>query len=497
MTGSQIIDRRAAVFLIATGLSARPWVSMAQPASHVSVRTFGASGDGKSDDTAAISAALAAHDSVSFPSGAFRISGPLTLRSGHNVVMSAKTVLHQTRANTPIFSAYRQSGITVMCNRAQLIGEGSWSPDWTGNGGHDDRAFFFIGCNRVTIDNAHIQNCAHSGIAFIGGHRIRLNALTIEGTHRFSTPIPREGNFQIGIYLKHDADYGAVDDVQIIAPDISGTAQGIVSELDVGAPQPAVGIQIERAVIHDIPGQHGFYIQAGNTRIRNARLRNLALSGVKIQAGDANAVLKNVTATGVVGYNIGSQLFEVVTAPPFTGFVRFIVLQGSGTRVGRGIGITRRVENLQANVTVTDVADAAVQLGGDALKNIDIRISATNIGGDGVFVFATRSMGLRIRPIIRNANRARQATSCGIRIESTSATVELINPDVSDQYGRMHYGLFNAIAGSRVRVSGKARFTGAADTAVRATGRIEGLPRLADLQGRNGTILNAANVTRR
>lgn len=490
-------DRRSLLGVAVAASALGPWSIANARLDASSITLLGTRGYGQADDTDALNAALSANRNIAFPAGEFRLTAPLRLQSGHFVSMTSATVIRQYRPNTPIFAAQGQGDITIKGGGALLWGEGAWSPQWTGNGGHDDRGIFLIACNQVRIDDLRIRNCGHSGVALIGGVNIRLNNLIIEGTHRWRTPIPREGNFQMGIYLKHDPVFGAVDDVIIVAPDISGVAQGIVSELEVGASSPVVGIDIIGAKLHDIPGQHGFYLQAGNTRVIDPQLARIALSGVKIQAGDANAVLENVTATGVRGEDIGSQLFEVATAPPFTGRVRNLILEGKGTRVGRGIGITRRVESVKATIVVEKVSDAGVQLNGPDLRDIDITLTASDVGGDGVVVYATRSSGLRIRATVRNANRARGPIACGIRVESASADVELINPDVTDANGRMHYGLFNAIAGSRVRITGKARFTGASDTAVRATGTIGNLPTTAVLQGRNGKMLGAANITRR
>lgn len=55
----------------------------------VNVRDFGAVGDGTTDDTAAIQAAMAAHDVVQFPAGTFKITTTLTLTRTGQALMCA------------------------------------------------------------------------------------------------------------------------------------------------------------------------------------------------------------------------------------------------------------------------------------------------------------------------------------------------------------------------------------------------------------------------
>lgn len=55
----------------------------AKLADWVSVKDFGAAGDGVADDTTAIQAALTAHDHVLFPAGQYKISGTVSLKSGN------------------------------------------------------------------------------------------------------------------------------------------------------------------------------------------------------------------------------------------------------------------------------------------------------------------------------------------------------------------------------------------------------------------------------
>ena len=66
-----------------------------------SVKTYGATGDGVTDDTAAVQAALAAERVVYIPGGTYRLMGPLTIRENCELELAQDTVLQfeQTEGN--------------------------------------------------------------------------------------------------------------------------------------------------------------------------------------------------------------------------------------------------------------------------------------------------------------------------------------------------------------------------------------------------------------
>jgi hypothetical protein len=447
---------------------------------------------GLTTDDALLTRMLAVGDTP--PPRTYHITNPLVLSTGQRVTLAPGTRIIQQRPNTPVLTATGAHELTIIGNGAELWGEGSWSPEWQGNSGHYDRGIHLLGCQQVLIDGIAVRNCAHAGIAIIGGSDVRIVRPQIEGTHNHGRPLSHEANFQMGIYLRHDPLYGAADAIAIEHADISGTAQGLLSELEVAAPLPRRGIAITDAHIHDIPGQHAFYLQAGATRVDRPLMERIGLAGVKIQGGDANAVVSDVTVTGAVARDLGSQMFEVIVAPPFVGKVRNISLEGRGTRVARAIAIGRRVEQLSARLVAADIGDTGVELNGEDLADIGITADLQNIGRDGVVVYAKRARDIRIEAVVRNPNTSRSRTACGVRVESPSADVSLIDPYIDDTAGRMQYGLFNSIEGSTVRIEGSARFTGAALQAIRATGRIVGLPRDAAISGKLGRIVGTVRM---
>lgn len=90
----------------------------------ISVKDFGAVGDGLTDDTTAIQNALAAHDAVLIPKGEFLISATIALTSGQSLIGLGQKSILKTSSNA--FSAIQigENNITVQNFRIEggLIG---------------------------------------------------------------------------------------------------------------------------------------------------------------------------------------------------------------------------------------------------------------------------------------------------------------------------------------------------------------------------------------
>lgn len=458
-----------------------------------SVATWGATGNG-TDQTTAIRAAITNSSYVLFGPGSYLLSDDLPLNNDQKIIAHPAATITQTGVNKSIFKATSKTRLTFHLNGAMLSGEGTWSAGWTGSSGHEDRAIHLIGCSDVTVNGARIKNCGLAGIALIGGDHIRINNPVIEGTHTYSTALPAAANFQFGIYAKNDPTYGALNDCIVTSPDISGVAIGILDEHEVGAAQRTDAMVVTGANIHDIPGQHGLYLTSSRFNLIGCSLTDINLAGVKIQAGDANQDIVGVSAIGIQANNLGSQMFEVAVPTPYTGRIRGTRLQGVGTNVQRGISISRRVDNLVADIVVDTCTGVGINIQDDDNHDIEIKALIRNAGLDGAIITATNSDGIKLRPTIRNPNTTTTAGACGIRVASASAQVELYDPDVTDASTKMVYGLFNSTLGSDVKVIGRARFTGASDTAVRATGVISEFPIDYVLSGTNGAFTDTSLI---
>lgn len=450
----------------------------------VNVRWFGAVGDGSSDDTTSIQKALDSGYDVEFPKGEYKISNEVTPVDNQTIFLSSSVQITQSASETNIFFVNQKSGVWIFANGAVLYGKGTWSSAWTGNDGHEDKAVNFVGCDNCGIVKPVIKNCGAAGIAIIGGYGILVDTPYIEGTNLLGTPLASEDNFQNGIYLTNDATYGPADMIRILNPEITQTAQGILVEARPGVTRSRDGITIVSPYIHDIPGQHAFYLQAGDMSITGAVCRNIELSAVKIQIGNNGIYISDITVAGLIASEIGSQVFEIVQLS--TGDIKNLNLMCTASNVSRGLTISGAVENVHADVVFLDVSQDAVLIQGASVKDISVRVSAQNVGKNGVLITATNSSGIKLFPTIRECNTLQEASNSGIHIQSATAQVDIFNPDVSDADTHQVYGLFNETSGATVRVYGSARFTGASDTAVRTAGKITEWPTDTTLSGTNG-----------
>lgn len=443
----------------------------------------------------AVQAAVDAWKDVYFPRMAvpYRVGGEILLNTDNCITMSAGVRIQQLTVNTTTFKVISKDNVWVHCNGALILGEGAWSNSWTGMGGHDDRAFQLWGCTNSGIVLPRIRNCASAGIAIFGGSNILIDSPTIEGTHLFGSPIPLLGNFQAGVYIRDEATYGICDNLRIPNADISGVAQGVLSELYSAASVISRAHSIPNANIHDIPGQHGFYIQGGAVNCDGAVLTNIGLAGVKIQSADANAAIRSFSAQGVTASGIGSNLFEMNNTG--TGSVNGVLLSGTVDGCAVGLAVNGTIRDLRCDIVCTNVTSNAVLVQGSGAKDLDIKVTAQTVGDAGVVVTATNASGIRITPVIRECNQTGPAGTAGVLLQSASADVVLIDPECTDTSGKMTYGIFHSTLGGTMKIRGSVTVSGATDTGVRATGKILEYPAEQNVQGVNGAYIGLANIT--
>ena len=272
-----------------------------------------------SANTTAFQAAIDSGYPVVVPYGDFDINDDLIIgASNTSIFLGANAIINQTANDKSIFSITSKDNVWIQCNGAVLFGEGSWSSGWTGNSASYEKVVEFINCTNSGITDAVIKNGANAGLYIEACENFRGTNLIIEGTHTHGVTLASGVNFQNGIYVKNSSTHGNCRDV-FLTFDISGTAQGVLIE-SYSTYAPDGDSIYAYGVVHDITGQHGFYVQAGNVNM-DVVCRDIELDGIKVQVPGAlgsEAFIDNVHIRASV-HNCGSHAVELQHAGGLTG----------------------------------------------------------------------------------------------------------------------------------------------------------------------------------
>lgn len=454
----------------------------------VSVKDFGAVGDGVTDDTAAIQAAHATGKSIFYPDGTYILSDEINLESNASITLSGGTRINQTTDNKSIFKATTKTNISINGNGAVLQGYGNYSNTWIGNSNHLDRVISFTSCIICRVKDIALINGSNAGLYLESCIRCEFNNLFIKGTHSYGSPIVTNDNFQNGIFIKHDDINGDCIDIQITDFYVSETAQGVLVEGYSTYVQDTDNI-ILKGIVRDVKGQHGFYIQTGKVKV-DATVTDCALSGMKIQVGSSNAAIKDFDIS-LQAHGCGSHGLEIQNAGTVgVGSISNIIFDILATNCQRGIGIVNDVKNVRGTLIADTPSQYGIIIDGANNENIDIDVTCLNSGRHGIFVTSNTTTGLIIRPVVKESNTSAGAYY-GIYIEDVGDMV-LLNPQVTDVNTNQVYALF-VLAGS-VKVQGRAVFTGASSYSARANVLLADWPEDVDIGGTSASkLLNISN----
>lgn len=451
------------------------------------VKDFGAVGDGIADDTTAIQAAHDAGISVYYPSGTYLLSDRITLSSDASVFLSSDVTVKQGADNKAIFYALSKSNIFIDGGGATFQGFGNYSNAWTGNSGHEDRALNFTSCTNISVSNLRIIDASNAGLYIEHTTSFRGDNLRIEGTHTHGVPIVANDNFQNGIYIKHKSETGDCTDIQISNFDISGTAQGILIETYDGYTGTEQDIRLS-GVIHDIPGQHGMYLQSGNV-IANVNVSDCALNGAKIQVGGTR-LIENFDVT-IVATSCGDAALSVQNAGTVgTARINNVTANVVSNDCQRGLSINNDLVGGKFKVIDRDATQHSLIIQGTGNADLDIDILSINSGRNGIYITSSDLTNCTIRPKVREANTS-VGSYYGIHIENCGDCI-LIDPEATDTGTNQVYGLF--VAAGDVYVRGSAIFTGASSYSARANVLLKDWPSYVDVGGTTtAKLLNREN----
>lgn len=195
----------------------------------VSVKDFGAVGDGVVDDTAAIQAALSASNNVSFPFGTYRITNTIGI-TGNKYIEASNAVLNKD-FNGVGLAFTGGSAFNYVTGTLSVVGVGSFAASTGAPSANPSAHGITITNNRVIVDGSLISN-SHEGNGLLftsnGGNSNRCVLTDIRCTGngvngiRFSGTSDNAAVWKVGFYCTGNRESGIYFDNDFIGRSWNG-----------------------------------------------------------------------------------------------------------------------------------------------------------------------------------------------------------------------------------------------------------------------------------
>ena len=245
----------------------------------VSVKDYGAQGDGATDDTVAINKALANTPSggvTLFPPGTYQISAYLHVTVSNTQILGYGAKIVQSGAGQQGFLVDTATGVTI---------EGPWlynslpNGGWTGSPVNINGVRFYNGSDDGKVINCRIENWGESSVYLDGSNRTTVQGCKLIGVGAAGGLVSGSDN-NFGIYSPSNGLKG----LKLLNNEIYNQAFGIFLGNDFQ------DVLILGNEIHDIQGQHGIYVDGGKgLRIIGNTVRSPAVNGIKVQTTSGSA----------------------------------------------------------------------------------------------------------------------------------------------------------------------------------------------------------------
>jgi len=452
----------------------------------VSVKWFGATGDGATDDTAAIQSALTASRQVDFgrASDTYRVSNSLTPQSVSELRFNDALIV-QVTANKQIFNLDGLNNIRATGGRFQGVGT-----DFINVGGLRS-AFRAIAATDLYISGCRFDSFADSALTVTAASNVFFTDNVVVGP---AASIAAGDGTCAGVVIGNGCT-----NVQIRGNNISGTCQGVSSG------NGCVSVVVANNNIHDIPGQHGIYMGAGcvNLSITGNTVKSTNLQGIKVQNSDSYAFYADsIVITGNAIKSTGSHgiIVSNTTASPVY-LLRNVAINGNTidtTTLDDGI-------NLTGCSGVTVVGNVINGVNRDGIRFSD----STQLLIEGNTIRGARNNGIREQNACSQVSiKGNQILDCCVAntvaeeqgIYVLAGTNYTITENViRDSGGNMRYGIQNSSTNQATFVVARNVVTGATDYGARFVATGTNLLLYSDnvMSGTSGEALNAPATDQR
>jgi nitrous oxidase accessory protein NosD len=447
------------------------------------VVAFGAVGDGTTDDTAAIQAAVNALPAtggiVVAPRGSYKLTGTVTISGKADVVLDfGEATITQTAALTPVLTLNNMVRTKVV--GGNLIGLGT---DYLNTSAVYGAAAMKLGgaCEDVSILDCSMTNFAGAGVWVVLGDTTgtRIEGCTITGPG--SAEIAAMNNFGAGIVIADDANNWAV-----LNCEISEYAQGITTG-------DCSNVRVSNTHIHTIVGQHGMYFASLSNAVLSGNLiDDVNNQGIKVQLNTGRPDAEDIAITGNTIVNCKSHPILLTNSDASAERARNVTITGntlSSVGTGNGIHLTHVDGAIVASNTIHDFSAGISVNSSDNISIIGNRIK--DGGHQGILLNIVNQAIVAHNTVDNVATANSGSTEFGLHVTGACTDVTITGNKVRDALGNMRYAYYLAPT-SQASFSVIGNFgSGATDYGIRTAAAAIREFRNNDVSGTLGRILNA------